>query len=92
MAEFVMKLLCTAQGPSPFDGQYLVEYDPSIPGYDPGGEVMLCHLATTPDRDKAKKFSSFVDVMIEWKRQHGLREDGKPNRPLTSFTMKPEAL
>ena len=87
-----MRLVISGDRASPFDGEYLVDYDPSIPGFDHNGEEMLCHLATYSDKSKAKRFGSMVEVMIEWKREHGLRPDCKPNRPLTSFTMSPEKI
>lgn len=72
---------------TPFDGQYVVEYDPSRPGTDPQGNPMLCHLVTTPDRDKALDLSPDQAIAL-WRQDHGLRPDGKPNRPLTAFTVE----
>ena len=73
--------------PTPFDGQYVVEYDPARPGVDPEGRPMIAHLVTTPDRAKAKEYATAADALRELRRSHGERFDGKPNRPLTAFTV-----
>jgi len=47
----------------------------------------------TNDRDKAKRFASFMDVMDCWKaqsRKRPFRSDGRPNRPLTAYSVSPE--
>ncbi len=70
-----------------FDGQYVVEYDPSREGTDPEGNLMLCHLVTTPDLEKALELP--VDKCLElWKKANGIRPDGLPNRPITAFTVE----
>jgi len=71
--------------PTPFDGQYLVEYDPAREGTDPCGEPLLCHLVTTHDVTQARKFPTVTEAVDFWNRSHGLRPDGQPNRPLTAF-------
>ena len=46
----------------------------------------------TKDQTKAKRFATFEDVMECWKTQstvQPLRTDGKPNRPLTAYTIEP---
>lgn len=70
---------------SPFDGQYLVEYDPSRPGVDPRGEPMTAHLVTTPNRGNAREFRNTLEALECWRQAHGTRPDGKPNRPLTAY-------
>lgn len=67
-----------------FDGQYLVEYDPSRQGVSPSGQPMLCHLVTTPNRGEARQFSA-AEALTTWQLQDGYRPDGRPNRPLTAF-------
>ncbi len=69
---------------SPFDGQYVQAYDPSF--CPPGGEYDGGLLLTTPDPEKAILFASAKDALECWNKAHGLRPDGKPNRPLTAFT------
>ena len=44
---------------------------------------------------EAKHFTSFTDAFNYWRRQsivRPLRDDGKPNRPLTAFTIEPQLL
>ena len=70
--------------PTPWDGQYVVEYDPSCAGMD-----SLSHLLTTPDRSKARRFRTYEEAW-NYSRQvdprEPVRHDGQPNRPLTVFT------
>lgn len=70
-----------------FDNEYVMEYDPAREGKDPRGFPMICHLVTTPLKSEA------LDIPISeafelWRKDHGLRPDGKPNRPLTAFTVE----
>jgi hypothetical protein len=78
-------------GSTPFDGEFLVEYDPERDGTAPDGSPMFAHVVTTPDPDQAKKFPDFIEAAECWKRvckRTPTRPDGKPNRPLTAFTVK----
>ena len=85
----VLKIYGLANGgPTPFDGQYLVEYDPTRDGVDPNGDPMSAHLVTTPDVGKALKFQTAAEAMALWRKEHGIRPDGLPNRPLTAFTVE----
>lgn len=89
---FVLRLVGT-HFPTTFDGQYLVEYDPDRPGVDPDGSPMLAHIVASPDIERAKKFPSAREAMEEWRRisrSVPTRPDGKPNRPLTAFTVEVE--
>jgi len=66
-------------------GLALESYDPDA--YDGRGDA-----AFTGDPAKAKRFPDSRAAMTEWTRQsvvRPLREDGKPNRPLTAFTVSP---
>lgn len=87
----VMKIEGLVNGePSPFDGQYLVEYDPERDGTAPNGIPMSAHVVTTWDPGEAKEFPSAIEAGEEWKRvckRNPRRPDGKPNRPLTAFTV-----
>ena len=50
---------------------------------------------STGDKTKAKTFRSALDAMEFWSATsmvRPLRDDGKPNRPLTAFTVSIEAL
>jgi len=80
-----IKILGLANGePTPFDEQYVVEYDPSRSGVDPAGRPMIAHLVTTADPAKAKEYTT-AEALEQLRRSHGVRFDGKPNRPLTAF-------
>lgn len=91
-ADYVMKLIGLVNGmPSALDGTYLVSYDPDREGSDPEGNRMLAHIDTTPDLDKAAGFRTAADAMLLWKRASKRwpeRPDGKPNRPLTAFSVE----
>lgn len=52
---YVMKIMNDATGrPTPFDGQYVVEYDPTRNGsYQ--GRPMSMHLVCTPDITQARR-------------------------------------
>ena len=63
------------------------EYDPSRDGVDPNGRTMSAHLVTTPDRDKALDLP-IAEIFELWRRSHGIRPDGEPNRPLTAFNVE----
>jgi hypothetical protein len=75
---------------TPFDGQYVVEYDPGRQGFEPGtGKPMLCHLVTTPDIESATRYTK-LEALALWRAvdpEHPVRRDGKPNRPLTAFSV-----
>ena len=87
---YVMKIIgLVVGGRTPFDGQYLKDYDPDQPGYAPDGEPMLVHLATTPNITEAKRFETLLDVRDERGRvpkNEPVRPDGLPGtgwRPVT---------
>lgn len=88
---FVMRLLRCGAGPTPFDGQYLVEYDPERDGRAPDGAPMLAHVLTSPEKARARRFRDAADAWRLWgqtSKRRPLRADGKPNRPLTAFTIE----
>ena len=80
-----IKIIGLAHGmPTPFDGQYVMEYDPTRPGVDPAGELMIAHLVCTPDPAKALDLP--IDEAFElWRKAQGRRADCRPSRPLTAF-------
>jgi hypothetical protein len=65
------------------DGQYLRSYDPDA--FDGQGDMTATH-----DLKEAKHFSD-IKAAMEFYRQvstvRPVRGDGKPNRPLTAFTV-----
>lgn len=77
--------------PTPFDRQWVVEYDPTRPGVDPEGRPMIAHLVTSPDPNEAQEFASVHEAETCWKQTYGVRKDGRPNRPLTAFVVEIQA-
>ncbi len=71
---------------SEHDGRYLVNYEPAAMDksgrYKPGMVI-----ETTPNIDQAKYFPDHTSAWECWNKQNGVRPDGKPNRPLTAFTI-----
>ncbi len=90
----VLKIVGRAIGlPSVFDGRYLVEYDPEIDGRDPKGRPMRAHVVTTSNKSEARQYADSIEAFGHWKQQckrEPVRPDGKPNRPLTAFTVELE--
>lgn len=85
MTEYVIQIIGSADG-SPCDiaGGYVAEFDPD--GYSGRGNLRL-----TRDPASAIKFHDFVAAVEYWKQQSiekPLRPDGKPNRPLTAYTVE----
>lgn len=84
----IMRLLgAPSWGPTPFDGQYLVEYDPTREGVDPDGTPMLAHIVTTDDPGRARRFADLPTLHACW-----TLESGQPyprNRPLTGYNIEP---
>ena len=84
----IIKLIGLINGGStPFDGQYLVEYDPTRQGVDPNGDPMYAHIVCTPDPAKALQLT-FAEAAELWQKSAGTRWDGKPNRPITAFSVE----
>jgi hypothetical protein len=49
----------------------------------------------TPDLNRAQRFATFEDAMQCWKAQSTVvpfRPDGKPNRPMTAYSVTPEKI
>ena len=83
-----IKILSLATGGSSiYDGQYLVDYNPTPLE---SGEVLL---AVCDDRAGAKKFSTVDEAMAVWEgvSQKGPMSDGKPDRPLTAYSVEIES-
>ena len=80
--EFIIYIAATADGSfSNATSQYLLSFsvhDPMRRGY----------ITTTKNATQAKRFESQRAAFEFWQQQHGLRDDGKPNRPLTAFTVE----
>lgn len=88
---YVIQIVGVATGEgSAFDGMYLREYDPSRDGVDHEGTPMMSHVRGTWDPAKALRFRSVAEAHACWTQvdpRQPLRRDGKPNRPLTAFTV-----
>lgn len=70
------------------DGQWLASYD--VDAHDGLGEAI-----GTADPGEALRFPDVRAVLEAWKEQstvEPLRLDGKPNRPLSAFTIQPRPL
>ena len=81
----VMQLVRLADGTrTSLDGTYLKSYDPDARGGR--GEIQATH-----DPNNALKFGGKSEAMMLWKKPskvHPIRlSDGKPNRPLTAWTV-----
>lgn len=66
------------------DGQYIKDFIPDIDEFGHG------RLVTTPNLQEAKRFAE-SDTALEFYRQQSkrcpFRDDGRPNRPLTAYTV-----
>jgi hypothetical protein len=85
MADYGLFILT---GPGLDDGCWLAAYDPDA--YEGGGMV-----EGSDDPAEAMRFPDVMAAMEEWKRPstvRPLRADGKPNRPLSAFTVQPKRL
>jgi len=95
MSPATLEILGLVDGsPSPFDGQFLVEFDPDRPGVAPDGRPIIFHLVTTADSQEARIFADANEAHEFWRqvsKKNPIRPDGEPNRPLTIFTVAIEA-
>jgi hypothetical protein len=81
-----VELLAHALDGKPREEAYLLAFDPD-------GSRGLGDIVLTTDIARAKRFPGFLAVMEEWRRSSTvvpLRDDGKPNRPLTAFSIHPK--
>lgn len=72
---------------TPHSGKYVMEFDPLYRGNSDRGRGLLL---TTDDITQAKRFKNGIEAFEFWRQQSPtvpLRTDGKPNRPLTAFTV-----
>jgi len=67
------------------DGHWLKFYNPAAHGGQ--GEIL-----TTADPARALAFNDAAVALTVWRQSVGTRADGKPNRPLTAFTVSIEPL
>lgn len=83
-----MKLLrivgSASSGPLPIDGQWVKDMDVEF-GNGRG------YLTATRHRSEAMRFADAGEALAYWQRTskvRPLRPDGKPNRPLTAYTVE----
>lgn len=88
--DYVLKIIGYADGTplvtGPHISRFVEEYDPD--GRDGAGSAKLTLL-----RSHAKRFPSKIEALEFWRQQstkRPTRSDGKPNRPLTSFSVMVE--
>lgn len=62
---------------------YIVGFDTRA--YEGRGAAVLSDTV-----DGAQRFSSAAEAFAFWRQDHGMRSDGKPNRPLTAFNISVE--
>lgn len=89
----VLIVNCGLMDGSPPEGRYLREYDPDWipPGTDMASPPMCGRAIWTDNMAEAKRYPDAVAAWGEWKRQSTILPlrpwDGKPNRPLTAYTI-----
>jgi hypothetical protein len=85
MSDYAIKIVGLVNGrPTLAEGQYVADYTPS--GYEGRGDLVL-----TPYPSRAKRFPSMAAATDCWRstsRTHPVRPDGKPNRPMTAWTVE----
>jgi hypothetical protein len=82
----VIRIVGLANGqPTDAAGLYVQDYTPD--GHDGRGDLVL-----TDDQRQAKVYPDAAAAWADWRRTsttHPAREtDGKPNRPMTAFTVE----
>jgi hypothetical protein len=82
---YTIKVLQVAStGATPAKALWIRSYTPPHPAdrYGTG------HLELTDKPERALRFPDSPAAFKFWKQQYGRRRDGKPNRPLTAFTVE----
>ena len=69
------------------NGQATREGGRYVRTYDPSGNRGQGSFTTTEDTVDALQFGTETEAFEKWREPYGLRADGRPNRPLTAFTM-----
>jgi hypothetical protein len=81
----VIRIVGDALGRStPLDGKYVKSFDPDA--HQGRGAV-----TAVPKPEDALQFATTIEALELWKRvstKHPLRPDGKPNRPLTAYSVE----
>lgn len=83
----LIQIVGTATGdPTHHAGEFIVEYEPASMN-EKGNYRKDGKLTTTRDPAKARQFPTPAHALIFTRQANGLRPDGLPNRPLTSYTL-----
>lgn len=80
------------------EGKFVIEcfdiptwdYAGMVRGFDPEFADGDGWIDLTQDKSEALRFTDFLDAVDCWKmasRRKPVREDGKPNRPMTTYTI-----
>lgn len=85
--------LATGEFETPADGTWVVAYNPSGQGFFIDGERQhtktTCMLHVTREAAKAKRFDDAAKAFLFYKQDSGrTRDDGRPDRPLTAYTVE----
>lgn len=85
---YVMRIVGLVRGgATPHDGRYVVEFDAGPVGL-PLGE---CVLRTSRNIEHARRYATREDAHYAWRSmdiREPTRPDGRPNRPLTVFSVE----
>ncbi len=84
----VIRIVCLADGtPTPFDGRYVVSYEPAQDRSRHRG--IWPKVDTTTKAELAQRFDDIAQALACYRQTTGLtRDDGEPDRPLTMFTVE----
>ena len=83
---YALQVLALASAPLPGAEAGLFVQDADVDAHDGMGQATL-----TPDRHLAKTWASKVEAFQFWLARSTVRptrDDGKPNRPLTAYTVE----
>ncbi len=90
MSATLIKIIGLAIGqPHHLDGLFVQAYEPS---FSPDGDANSCVLTGTPDPEEARQFDEIAEAW-EFAKRVDQRDpvraiDGRPNRPITAFTLE----
>lgn len=76
-------------------GIWLTDYAAWVRAYDPDAHDGRGDVVSTVDQSKAQVYPSLRACLDEWMRTSTVRPfrtDGKPNRPLSAYTIEPRRL
>lgn len=81
---YILRIRCAANGtPTPVDGQFIVEYDPTRTGINKAGRRVLAHLVLGADPAKARQFPDQIEALEYWRAPSG--RPAPADKPLTYY-------